>query len=327
MGKDNGKKEQLYVEEIEISTSADDLWYRFHFIVENPIDADNALELGTSAVKGFRDLLESKSDYQVLQDMYNIAERGFIKLGAIPDFGRIDRPSNHEHKVIPYHNLRESEILVHEGESPYLTVYAIDGTPSKGYVFCRSTLYSKKDTTFDYMGEHIFSFTDAFNRFQGELIVTVASPGYMVALNQDTQIERMGDYYATPENMFNIATFRDDQGELNIECSIIPGRRERNKPSIKTTDFNTLYDGDRFDMDIYIPLAFGQQGDIRIEPHKLFADKVNELLKKDIKYRLSGGSDWISLKYAPLEQVYRIFEIAKQVVKLADKTLSGSKKG
>lgn len=321
-----GKKEQLYVEEIEISTKDEDLWYRFHFVVEDPVDADNALELGTSAVKGFRDLLESKTDYRVLQDMYNIAERGFIKLGTIPDFVRIDHPSNREHKVMPYDKLQDSEILVHEGEIPYLTVYAIDGTPSKGYVFCRSTLHSKKASTFDYMGEHIFTFTDAFNKFQGELIITIASPGYMVALNQDTQIERMGDYFATPENMFNIATFKDDEGELNGEYSIIPGRRERNKPTIRTTDYNTLYDGDRFDMEIYIPLAFGQRGELRIEPHKLFADKVNEALKKDKKYRLNGGSDWISLKYVPYEYLDQIFEIAKEVIRLTDKQLSDPKK-
>lgn len=326
MGKDIKKKEQLYVEEIEISTKDEDLWYRFHFVVENPVDADSALELGTSAVKGFRDLLESKTDYRVLQDMYNIAERGFIKLGTIPDFGSIDHPTDREHKIILYDKLQKSEILVQEGVSPYLTVYAIDGTPSKGYVFCRTTLHSEKGSMFDYMGEHIFTFTDAFNKFQGELIITIASPGYMVALNQDTQIERMGDYFATPENMFNIATFRDDEGELNRENSIIPGRRERGKPSIKTTDFETLYDGNRFDMEIYIPRAFSQQGELRIEPHKLFADKVNEVLKKDIKYRLNGGSDWISLKYAPYEYLDQIFEIAKEVIRLTDKQLSDPKK-
>lgn len=326
MAKDLEKKEQLYVEEIEISTSDDDLWYRFHFVVENPVDPDNALELGTSAVRGFRDLLESKVDYQVLQDMYDIAERGFIRLGTIPDFGRIDRPSNDEHKVIPYEKLQKSEILVHEGENPYLTVYAIDGTPSKGYVFCRSTLHDKRNSTFDYMGEHIFTFTDAFSKFQGELIISIASPGYMVALNQDAQLERMGDYFATPENMFNVATFRDDDGKLNKDYSIIPGRRERKKPTIRTTDYNTLYDEDRFDMEIYIPIAFGQQGELRIEPHKLFADKVNEVLKKDIKYRLNGGLDWISLKYAPFEHLDNIFEIAKEVIRLTDKQLSNPRK-
>lgn len=320
----NGDKDKLCVDRVALSVVDDTLSFDFQFTIENRVDSDVALEKASLAIRNFRDFLIQKDEYAELNDMYNIAERGFIRLGEIPDPAEISHASNEPNKVIQFHDIPKGELKLHSGKIPTLTVYAIDGTPSKGYIFCRSNLQAPSPGFFNYRGEHYFTVTDSFDKFVGNIAVTIAEPGYWVGLNQDTQLARVGDYFATPENMFNMATFRMEGGATIQEYSVIPPRKRRSSaPAIRCTEVPTLYDGDRFDMEIYIPFGFNQHSELVIEPQKLFAEKVNEILISDIKYRLSGGNDWISLKYTPIEYIDRVFEIANEVIASSKRVLSG----
>lgn len=324
MGENN--KGRLCVDRISLDVADDELTYDFQFTIENPVNSDVALEKASSAIKEFREFLIEKDEYRVLDDLYNVAERGFIRIGEIPDANMIEHASIDSNKVFQLGDISNSDIILQEGKSPVLSVYAIDGTPSKRYIFCRTTIHKEPSNFSNYFGEHIFTVTDHFDRFVGSIAVTIAEPGYWVELNQDTQLARVGDFYATPENMFNVATFRVDGEEFLEEYSVIPQRNKRSSsPQIRTIEVPTLYDGDRFEMEIDIPLGFQQNSEVIIEPHKLFAEKINEVLSSDIKYQLNGGNDWISLKYAPMDSVDEVFQIAKDVVSSSNKLLSDKK--
>ncbi|MGE9811614.1 hypothetical protein ACLIKE_09795 [Ferroplasma acidiphilum] len=291
----------------------------FHFSIEKWISPDRALEMGTKAVSDFSDwIVEKEPDYD--EEIYvNYCKRGLVKMGRFANPLLLSEWLPEQNKVVPYKKTGfKSNSRV---ANPYITVYGIDGTPFKGMIFCIPGKRGDISGPFNYLGTHKFIFTDKLDRMIGTMEIDIASPGIDVELNYETQKARYGDFKATPQNIFKVSMspLIDGSKQEEREFSILPPRTERSKAvTIKTSSYETLYDKDRYDMQIDIPRAFVQKNDVRIEAHNAFAEQVGKFMRNDIKWRLDGVADSFSIEYAPIESIDEVFDLAKSIASSAN---------
>ena len=152
------------------------------------------------------------------------------------------------------------------------------------------------------------------------MTINIPAGELRVELDYEHQMARYGDCEATPQNIFNVSmspivSSRQEEKEY----SIVPPRSEKfNSVTIKTSSYETLYDKDRYDMQIDIPRAFVQKNDVRIEAQKAFAEQVGKFIRNDIKWRLDGVADSFSIEYAPIESIDEVFDLAKSIASSAN---------
>jgi len=303
----------------------------FQFEIEEKISKDKALEITTEAIGHYIEYLLKKEEYMIdRDDFYSLTYRGFIKLGKIYDYNTINITTLNKnvHKVRSLKKaLKEEQLWNIMPEE--LDVYAIDGTPSKGYVFCRTEKFSdgSEEYSFIFWDKYSKAITHEIHLYNGEFF-------YFVGWNPETQRKRYSDTIATPENMFKMSYFLPSDEEIieEKEYTYIPKPKHLDNTIIQTESYDALYDGDRFNMEITFPDLFFDLPNKKkdelgiLEFHKGFADKINQVLSDDIKYKFSGSYDFASLKYMPFEKIDDIWSIVKEWAVEADK-LSNSLKG
>jgi hypothetical protein len=311
-------KKELNIYRIDITINSD---FRgvgeFYFQIDKKISKDKALEITTEAIEHYIDYLLEKDSLIERDDFFSLIERGYIKVGKIYDYNTIVVATLDEN----VHKVRSLEDAIKEEQywnivPEELDVYAIDGTPSKGYVFCKTEKFSDDSIQYD------FIFWDKFTK-----VITHKIYVYIVNWNHDTQRKRYFDTIATPENMFKKTYFRPLNEDIEEEYNI-SYQKDTNKTTVKTFSYDALYDGFRFDMNInfhpFFHLPNEKKDEIR-EFHKSFADKINQVLIDDLKYEFIRGYDFADLKYVPLEKIDDIWNIVKEWAIEADK-LGGSLK-
>jgi len=319
------KKVELNIDRINITVDEDfETVGSFSFQTESKISQDKALELTTAAIGQYVDYLKQQKKGAVGDnDFYNLIHRGFIKLGKLYDHSTIDIATYDEHKVRSItKELRENSLGVHYSPPRKLDVYAIDGTPSKGYVFCRT---EKTDPNFTH---YEFSFWEkSSDRVTHTIDLYVTEFFYFVGWNPETQKKRYADIVATPENMYKVTYFLpSDEKDTTEEkeFSIIPEKRA-DKTIVQSRSYDAWPDSDRFDMHLTFPSFFLKvpREDLTehftiLRFHEKFANEINSILKDDIKYEFEGGRDWAVLRYVPFEKVEDIFDVVKEWAVEAD---------
>jgi len=312
------EKVELNIYRIDITMNEDyETVGSFTFQTESKISQDKALELTTTAIAQYFDYLKQHREGAVSDnDFYDLIHRGFIKLGKLYDYSTIDIATHDEHKVRSINKeLRGKSLGPLYSPPKKLDVYAIDGTPSKGYVFCRT----QKDPTFmeydfSFWEKHSYRITHMINLYIGEFF-------YIVKWNHETQRRRYADIVATPENMYKVTYFLlSDEKDVTEEkeFSIIP-EKKADKTIVRCRSYDAWPDGIRFDMDITFPSFFfnapreySTEHPTILKFHEKFANEINNILKDDIKYEFDGGSDFASLKYVPFEKIEDVFEVVKE---------------
>jgi hypothetical protein len=301
----------------------------FYFQIDKKISKDKALEITTEAIEHYIDYLLEKDSWIGRDDFFSLIERGFIKLGKIYDYNTIDVATLDEnvHKVRSLKDaIKEEQIWNIVPEK--LDVYAIDGTPSKGYVFCKTEKF--RDNSKEYK-EYSFIFWDKFSKnLTHKIYLDNGEFEYILDWNYETQKKRYSDISATPENMFKMSYFYPlDEDIIKEKEYSIPHQKGIDKTTVETVSYEALYDGFRFDMEInfrpFFHLPYEKKDEIR-EFHKSFADRINQVLSDDIKYRFDGTFDFASLKYVPFEKIDEVWDIVKEWSVEADK-LGNSLKG
>ncbi|MEM0160056.1 MAG: hypothetical protein QW393_04840 [Candidatus Micrarchaeaceae archaeon] len=320
---------RLYIEDATLTFDSEyeNSFFDFKFTMIERVNPDIALAKASRAIKEFKEyLVENNLDSR--EAYYNIANRSFLRLGKFKNGLLLDGHFPDDNKV--YRSMEEIDdtYSIPPRMEPYIMVYAIDGTPFKGFIFCSSEKRTPKDEFFNYQGSHQFYVTNGLEEFIGTITVEFADPGYFLDLNSETQAARYGDFFATGKNIFNVSTSRVlGSEEKSEEYSIrVPGMGRFSKSSISTTIYETMYDDDRFDMRIDIPVAFQQRLDTKIEPDKVFAERLRPILKSDIKHRIRGVSDLFSIEYAPLDVIDDVFSIARDVVDESTETIEEAQK-
>ena len=326
-------KKELNIYRIDITTNSD---FRgvgeFYFQIDKKISKDKALEITTEAIEHYIDYLLEKDSLIERDDFFSLIERGYIKVGKIYDYNTINITTLNEnvHKVRPLEKAVKEDLL-QNNRLRKLDVYAIDGTPSKGYVFCRTEKFRDSE-------EYNFIFWDKFSEdLTHKIYLDNGEFWFIVGWNHETQKKRYSDMIATPENMFKMSYFYPLSEDViaEREYTYIPQQKNLDNTIIRTKSYEALYDGFRFDMEIDFPNPFFELPSEKkdelgiLEFHKSFADRINQVLSDDIKYRFDGSYDFASLKYAPFEKVDEVWNIVKEWSSEADKLgqfLKGDKK-
>jgi len=301
----------------------------FYFQIDKKISKDKALEITTEAIEHYIDYLLEKDSLIERDDFFSLIERGYIKVGKIYDYNTINVATLDEN----VHKARSLEDAIKEEQfwnivPEELDVYAIDGTPSKGYVFCKTEKFC--DYSKEYK-EYSFIFWDKFSRnLTHKIYLDNREFEYIVNWNYETQRKRYSDMSATPENMFKMSYFFPlDEDIIKEKEYSISHQKGIDKTIVETVSYDALYDGDRSDMNIYFRpffhLPYEKKDEIR-EFHKNFADKINQILVDDLKYEFIGNYDFAHLKYVPLEKIDDVWNIVKEWSVEADK-LGNSLKG
>jgi len=297
---------------------------QFQFFIDKKISNDEALEITTEAIEHYIEYLMKKDDYLTNRDdFYNLIHRGFIKLGKIYDYSNISVATIDEnvHKVRPLEKAVKEDPL-RNSRLGNLDVYAIDGTPSKGYVFCRTGKIggNSEEYSFVFWENYSGALTHEIHIYEREL-------SYSEGWNYETQRKRYSDTIATPENMFKMSYFHPSDEDVIEEkdYTYIPKQKNLDITKIKTESYDALYDGYRFNMEILFPstlfyLPNKKMDEFEIpEFHKGFVDKINQILSNDIKYDFKGSYDYASLRYVPFEKINEVLNIVEEWSMEADK--------
>jgi len=295
----------------------------FQFFMDKKISKDKALEITTEAIEHYIRYLLLKEDYMINEDdFYDLTHRGFIKLGKIYDYNTISITTLDEnvHKVRSLKKAVKEEETLQNNRLGKLDVYAIDGTPSKGYVFCKTekNFGNSEEYSFVFWEKHSGTLTHEIHIYKGEL-------SYSNGWNYETQRKRYSDTIATPENMFKMSYFHSSDEYIIKEVKYtIPKQINLDKTTIKTESYDALYDGRRFNMEILFPSTLlyliKKKDEFEIpEFHKRFVDKINQILSNDIKYEFNGYYDFANLRYAPFEKIDEIWDIIEEWSFEADK--------
>jgi hypothetical protein len=295
----------------------------FQFFINKKISKDKALEITTEAIEHYIRYLLLKEDYMINEDdFYDLTHRGFIKLGKIYDYNTISITTMDEN----VHKVRSLEEAVKEdplrnNRLGKLDVYAIDGTPSKGYVFCKTERLGGNSEGYNFVFWEKYSGT-----LTHEIHIYKRELSYSEGWNYETQRKRYSDTIATPENMFKMSYFHPLDNDVIKEVKYtIPKQINLDKTTIKTESYDALYDGRRFNMKILFPstlfyLPNKKMDEFEIpEFHKRFVDKINQILSNDIKYEFDGYNDFANLRYAPFEKIDEIWDIIEEWSFEADK--------
>ncbi len=321
------EEKEVYVEGVKIHYDEEgNRNQSFNFDVEREITPDEALSLGTKKIREFNKFLLKNFGYEITSKI--ITDRGYIRIGEIPNGLHLSFPTREENQVRTLHDLKKED-MNNDGSLGEIIVYAIDGTPSKGIIFCMPHDIVKRNEpissdSFAFSGEYDFVFFNTAWDVLAEMTVSMVSPGFLCDLNVETQRKRYGDFLVTPENMFNVAMVTNDDEDLEKEFTI--EGKTRNDFSIKTYSYDAEFHGKRFDMSVSLPFAFGYMGALRekgYEPQKIFAERVSNIIKDDIKYRVRGTIDYFSLEYAPYEDkyLYDVFDVATDIANTTQKKI------
>ena len=325
------EKAELNIDRINITVNEDfETVGSFSFQTESKISQDKALELTTAAIGQYVDYLKQQKKGAVGDnDFYNLIHRGFIKLGKLYDYSTIDIATYDEHKVRSItKELREKSLESLYSPPKKLDIYAIDGTPSKGYVFCRTDKAGHYNPFTSNFINYRFRLWDAHSeRITHEINFYIGEFFYFVGWNPETQKKRYADITATPENMYKVTyflPFNDRDTTEEKEFSIIPEKKS-DKTVVRTKSYDAWPDGDRFDMYLTFPSFFLKtpKDDITgeftaLKFHDNFASRINNILKDDIKYEFEGGPDWTTLRYVPFEKIEDVFDVVKEWAVEAD---------
>jgi len=316
--------EELNIYRIDITTDSK-LPYvgNFEFFMGKKISKDKALKISTETIEHYIEYLMKKGNYMINRDdFYNLIHRGFIKLGKIYDYRNISVTTTDKdaHKVRSLKKALKEDTL-RNNRLGKLDIYAIDGTPSKGYVFCKTEkiVRNYEEYSFVFWENYSRALTHEIHIYEGEVI-------YTDGWNYETQRKRYSNTIATPENMFKMSYFHpSDEHKIKEVRYTIPKQENLDKTTIKTESYDALYDGRRFNMDIlfpstllYLPNTKMDQFEIP-EFHKEFVDKINQILSNDIKYEFDGYYDYASLRYAPFEKIDEIWDVIEEWSFEADK--------
>jgi hypothetical protein len=323
------KKLEIYRIDITTNSNLQSVG-NFQFNIEKKISRDKALEITTEAIERYIEYLLKKEKYMIDErDFFSLIHRGFIKLGKIYDYNTINITTFNKnvHKVRSLERAYKEDMLWNT-RLEKLDVYAIDGTPSKGYIFCRTEKFSddSKQYSFIFWDKYSEAITHEIYLYNGEF-------SYFVGWNPETQRKRYSDTIATPENMFKMSYFLPSDEDIieEKEYTYIPKPKHLDNTIIQTESYDALYDGDRFNMEITFPCSFFDLPNKKkdelgiLEFHKGFADKINQVLSDDIKYEFNGSYDFASLRYAPFEKIDDIWDIVKEWATEADKLSSSLK--
>jgi len=307
----------------------------FQFFMDKKISKDKALKISTEAIEHYIEYLSKKDEHMINRDdFYDLIHRGFIKLGKIYDYNTISITTLDEnvHKVRSLKKAVKEEETFQNNGLEKLDVYAIDGTPSKGYVFGRTERLGGNSEGYN------FVFLENYSRaLAHEIHIYKEEPSYSDEWNYETQRKRYSDTIATPENMFKMSYFHPlDEYIIKEVKYTIPKQINLDKTTIKTESYDALYDGRRFNMEILFPSTllylikkideFGiyesyerYVDNIIPEFHKRFVNKINQILSNDIKYEFYGYYDFANLRYAPFEKIDEIWDIIEEWSFEADK--------
>jgi hypothetical protein len=203
-----------------------------------------------------------------------------------------------------------------------LDVYAIDGTPSKGYVFCKTERLggNSEGYNFVFWGKYSGTLTHEIHIYKEEL-------SFLIHWNYETQRKRYSDAMATPKNMFKMSYFHPSDENVIEEkkYTYIPKQKNLDITKIKTESYNALYDGRRFNMEILFPSTLFYSPNKKMDEfeipefHKEFVDKINQILSDDIKYDFKGSYDYASLRYVPFEKLNEVMNIVEEWSMEADR--------
>jgi len=295
----------------------------FYFQIDKKISKDEALEITTEAIEHYIDYLLEKDSWIGRDDFYDLIHSGFIKLGKIYDYNTINITTLNEnvHKVRSLEDAIKEEQLLNIVPKE-MDVYAIDGNPAKGYVFCRTEKFrdDSEEYNFIFWDKYLEDITHKIYLNNGEF-------WFIVGWNHETQKKRYSDMIATPENMFKMTYFYPLAEDIieEKEYTHIPKQKNLDNTIIKTKSYETLYDDFRFDMEIAFPNPFYELPSKKkdelgiLEFHKSFANRINQVLSDDIKYRFDGSYDFACLKYAHFEKIDEVWNIVKEWSSEADK--------
>jgi len=326
------KKAELNIDKIIITVNEDfEMVGSFSFQIESKISQDKALELTTTAIGQYVDYLKQQKEGTVSDnDFYDLIHRGFIKLGKLYDYSTIDIATYDEHKVrFITKELREKSLEPLYSPPKKLDVYAIDGTPSKGYVFCRTDKADHYNPLTSNFMNYKFRFWDKYSEcMTHEINLYIGEFFYFVGWNPETQKKRYADIIATPENMYKATYFlpsKDRDITDEKEFSIIPEKKS-DKTVVKTESYDAGPDGIRFNMHLTfpsfffrIPRDYMEEGEFTaLKFHDNFANRINNILKDDIEYKFDGTRDSAVLKYAPFEKIEDVFDVIKDWAMEAD---------
>ncbi|MVT35435.1 MAG: hypothetical protein GPW18_01475, partial [Euryarchaeota archaeon] len=196
-------KKELNIYRIDITNSDFKNVGEFYFQIDKKIGKDKALEITTEAIEHYIDYLLEKDNLIGRDDFFSLIERGFIKVGKIYDYNTIDVSTldKNVHKVRSLKDaIKEEQFWNIVPEK--LDVYAIDGTPSKGYVFCRTEKF------IDNFKRYSFIFWDKYSHdLTHKIYLDNGEFWFVVGWNHETQRKRYSDMIATPENMFKMSYF------------------------------------------------------------------------------------------------------------------------
>jgi len=317
---------ELNIYRIDITTNSNlSSVGNFQFFIDKEISNDKALEISTEAIEHYIEYLLKKDEHIINEEnFYNLIHRGFIKLGKIYDYRNISVTTMDEnvHKVRPLEKAVKEEETLQNSRLGKLDVYAIDGTPSKGYVFCKTERLGRNSEEYNFVFWEKYSGT-----LTHEIHIYKEELSFLVHWNYETQRKRYSDAIATPENMFKMSYFHPSDENIIEEkdYTYAPKQKHLNNTIIRTESYDALYDGNRFNMEITFPyplpnLPNEKKDELEIpEFHKGFVDKINQVLSDDIKYEFKGSYDFASLRYVPFEKIDEVWNIVKEWSMEADK--------
>ncbi|MEM3862386.1 MAG: hypothetical protein QW203_07910, partial [Thermoplasmatales archaeon] len=178
---------KLYIDKAKLTFDIEDenSFFDFQFTMVRWVSPDIALAKASKAIREFKEyLVENNLDSEGA--FYNITNRSFLRLGKFKNGLSLSGHFPDDNKV--YRSMKEindASSIPPELE-PYIIVYAIDGTPFKGFIFCSSEKRMPKHGFFNYQGSHQFYITDKFEKFIGTITVDFGDPGYLLDLNSET---------------------------------------------------------------------------------------------------------------------------------------------
>lgn len=158
---------------------------------------DAVLEMCSQSLTGFYDLLVANPKYKWLEmgnnSLYDITQRGFIRVGDIINYNNISEETVDEN----VHKVREINKKYFEDMANVGTYYLIDGTPSKGFIIGHQIPSSNSFMYYIYKRDE----------FAGSIAFSWLASGDMV--------EWFGYVEATPTNIKKCTSLKDFNPPLN----------------------------------------------------------------------------------------------------------------